>query len=158
MTQRTPMTLEGYRRLQEILDRFINVERPKAGRAIGRAREHGDLAENAEYHAAKDAQGILEARIRQMESQLAIADVIDLKTVKSDKVLFGATVKVVDLETDKEESFQIVGELEADLEKGRISIKSPIARGLIGKTAGDLVDIEVPGRTRCLEVLEISYL
>jgi len=157
MTQRTPITLEGYGRLQEILDRLINEERPKAARAIGRAREHGDLAENAEYHAAKDAQGILEARIRQMESQLAIADVIDLKTLKSDKILFGATVKVVDLETDMEESFQIVGELEADLEKGRISIKSPIARGLIGKTAGDLVDIEVPGRTRCLEVLEISY-
>ncbi|MCZ7583920.1 MAG: transcription elongation factor GreA [Deltaproteobacteria bacterium] len=157
MSDRTPMTLKGHEEMKKLLDQLTGIERPKIAKAIGVAREHGDLSENAEYHAAKEAQGILEARIRNIETQLATANVIDPSTIRSDKVLFGATLRVVNLETDKEDSFQIVGELEADLEAGKISVRSPIARGLIGKTKGELVDIEVPGGVRCLEILDVVY-
>jgi transcription elongation factor GreA len=157
MSDSTPMTLEGHKKLKELLNRMIGVDRPKISKAIGVAREEGDLSENAEYHAAKDAQGVLEARIRILETHLATANVIDPTTIVSNRILFGATVKVQDLITDEVSAYQIVGELEADLDSGKISIRSPIARGLIGKSVGDLVDIEVPGGTRSLEILEIIY-
>jgi transcription elongation factor GreA len=157
MADSTPMTVEGHKKLQVLLQHLIGVERPKASRAIGTARELGDLSENAEYHAAKEAQGILEARIRNLETQLATANVVDPSAIKSEKVMFGASLKLTDLETDQQSVYQIVGELEADLNNGKISIRSPIARGLIGKTVGDIVDIEVPGGTRSLEIIEIIY-
>lgn len=157
MSDRFPMTKEGHKKLHELLEYLKSVERPKWSRAIGVAREHGDLSENAEYHAAKEAQGMLEARIRNIESQLGAAEVVDPSTMKGDKVMFSAIVKVMDLETDEPAAYQIVGELEADFETGKISIKSPIARGLIGKSVGDLVDIEVPGGTKSLEIIEVIY-
>ncbi|MCB9489729.1 MAG: transcription elongation factor GreA [Deltaproteobacteria bacterium] len=157
MTGRHPITAEGHKRLKEELDRLIRVERPKAARAVGVAREHGDLSENAEYEAAKDAQGMLEAKIRNMEGQLGAAEIIDPREIKSERIVFGATVRVMDLETDKESEYQIVGELEADLDKGMISVNSPIARALIGKETGDIIDLRAPGGIRSLEILGVSY-
>ncbi len=158
MTDRPPITREGHEKLLKQLDHMITSERPKAAHAIGVAREQGDLSENAEYDAAKDAQGLLEARIGALQGQLAQVQIIDPGSIQSDRVTFGATVKVLDLNTDKENVYQIVGEPEADLKNGKISYKTPIARSLIGKSIGDLLDVKVPGGLRSLEILEIKYV
>ncbi len=157
MTASPPITKEGHQRILKRLDHMITIERPKAAQAIGIAREHGDLSENAEYDAAKDAQGFLEARIGALQGQLASVQIIDPASIKSDRIAFGATVKVLDLNKDEEMVYQIVGEPEADLKAGKISFKTPIARSLIGKSVGDLIDVNVPGGVRSLEILNLQY-
>jgi len=152
-----PMTAGGYAALSEERERRIAVERPRIIDAISEARAHGDLSENAEYHAAKEQQSMNEGRIQELESVLALADVIDVKKLGGDTVKFGATVTVVDEDTEEEKTYQIVGDPEADLSKGRISVSSPISRALIGKEVGDSVEVAAPGGARAYEVLEIVY-
>lgn len=153
----SPITPEGFERLSAELKRLKNEERPAIARAIGEAREHGDLKENAEYHAAKDRQGLTEARIRQLERILGEAKVIDPARRPARKVGFGAHVTVVDLETGAESSYRIVGEHEADLDRGRISIKSPVARALMGREPGDDIAFDTPRGERELEIVAIDY-
>src|SRR2546422_981969 len=140
-----PMTAGGYSALEEELKRRQQVERPRIIQAIAEARTHGDIAENAEYHAAKDAQALNEGRIAELEDKLSRAEVIDVSKLSGNTIKFGATVTLVDEDTDEKKVWQIVGEPEADATKGRISVTSPIARALIGKTKGDSVEVEVPG-------------
>ena len=153
----SPITPEGYERLQEELKRLKNEERPAIGRALEEARGHGDLKENAEYHAAKERQGMTEARIRQVEGILGDSQLVDIRRQPTDRIAFGAQVTVVDLETEKEASYQIVGEFESDLDQGRISIVSPLARALMGKSVGDDVVFTTPKGERELEVTAIRY-
>ncbi len=152
-----PITKEGFERLQVELKRLKHDERPAIARALEEAIGHGDLKENAEYHAAKDKQGMIEARIRQVEAILGDSQVVDPKAQAGDTIAFGARVTVIDLETDKESTYQIVGEHESDLDQGRISIKSPLARALMGKAVGDDVEFETPKGARELEIAGISY-
>jgi transcription elongation factor GreA len=155
---RKPLTSKGAERLREELKRLKSVERPRIIQAIAEARAHGDLSENAEYHAAREQQGFCEGRIKELEHELSHCQIIDISHLpKTDKVVFGATV---DLESDsgEEVSFQIVGEAEADVRLGLISISSPIARALVGKTEGDEVDVAVPGGTRTFEIVSVRYL
>ncbi|MCB0345998.1 MAG: transcription elongation factor GreA [Bdellovibrionales bacterium] len=158
MTTRYPMTEKGHALLQEELRRLITVERPAASKAIGTAREHGDLSENAEYHAAKEAQGLLEARIRDLENKLAGAQVVDVSKLSGEKVVFGATVTISDAETGEERKVVIVGDEEADADKGRISYQSPVARALIGKSVDDLVRVKLPSGQKEYEILEVEFL
>ena len=144
MTERVPMTAEGYRQLEAELHRLKSVERPRIIQAISEARSHGDLSENAEYHAAKEAQGMNEARVAELEDKLSRAEVIDPKTLSGDTVKFGATVTLVDEDTEEEVKYMIVGEFEANVREGRISIGSPIARALIGRSKGDSVEVTTP--------------
>ncbi|MCI5071901.1 transcription elongation factor GreA [bacterium] len=153
---RVPMTEEGKRNLQEELNQLKNVERPKISADIEEARGHGDLKENAEYHAAKEKQGMVEARIRFLEDQFARAEVIDVNSLSTDKVVFGLTVTLYDAEQDKEMKYRIVGDVESNLEKGDISINSPIARALIGKQEGDIALVRAPGGERELEIVSID--
>jgi transcription elongation factor GreA len=154
-----PMTAEGAARLREELTRLKNAERPRISQAIGEARAHGDLRENAEYHAAKEQQGMVEARIRDLEYKLSHAEIIDVKTINAGgRIVFGATVEIYDVNEDAQLSYQIVGEEEADIRAGRISIASPIARALIGRSAGDEVKVSAPGGDRVYEVLEVRYI
>lgn len=153
----TPITNEGFERLQDELKRLKNDERPAIARALEDAIGHGDLKENAEYHAAKDRQGMIEARIRQVEAILGDSQVVDPKAQAGDTIAFGAHVTVVDPETEKESTYQIVGEHESDLDKGRISIMSPLARALMGKGVGDDVEFETPKGARELEIARIIY-
>ena len=154
-----PITAAGAQRLQEELTRLKNVERPRISAAIGEARAHGDLRENAEYHAAKEQQGMVEARIRDLEFKLSHADVIDVQSVNAGgRVVFGATVDLYCQTEDVELRYQIVGEEEADIRDGRISIASPIARALIGKSEGDEVRVQAPGGDRVYEVLQVRYI
>jgi transcription elongation factor GreA len=153
----SPITPQGFERLQQELKRLKNEERPAIGRALEEARGHGDLRENAEYHATKDRQGLTEARIRQIEAILGECQVIDPRRQASDRIAFGAQVTVVDLETEKEATYRIVGEHEADLDQGRISIVSPLARALMGKTVGDDVAFATPKGERELEITGITY-
>ncbi|MFQ5624255.1 MAG: transcription elongation factor GreA [Paracoccaceae bacterium] len=155
--EKIPMTAKGYRQLDDELKTLKTVERPAIIRAIAEAREHGDLSENAEYHAAKERQGFIESRIRHLEGLLGRAQVIDVSRL-SGSVKFGATVTIVDEDTDAEKTFQIVGEAEANIEQGRLNIKSPLARALIGKSVEDSVEVTTPGGTRSYEILEISYV
>ncbi len=152
-----PITKEGFERLQGELKRLKNEERPAIARALEEAIGHGDLKENAEYHAAKDRQGMSEARIRQAESILGDSQVVDPQAQAGDTIGFGAHVTVVDLETDKEATYQIVGEHESDLDQGRISITSPLARALMGKAIGDDVEFETPKGGRELEITKVTY-
>lgn len=156
-TERVPMTTDGYERLQADLQRLKSVERPRIIQAISEARAHGDLSENAEYHSAKEAQGLNEATIAELEDKLSRADVIDVTKMSGDKVKFGATVKLVDEDTDEETAYMIVGDLEANLKDGKISISSPIARALIGKEVGDSVEVMTPKGPRSFEVLAIDW-
>lgn len=158
MVNKVPMTPEGYARLSEELKRLKNVERPAVIKAIAAAREHGDLSENAEYHAARERQSFIEGRVMELEDQLARAQVIDARELSGSKVMFGATVKLVDEETDEEVAYRIVGPLEADIGRGLLSIESPLARALLGKEAGDQVEVETPRGTRYFEILEVSYV
>lgn len=155
----SPITSKGAQRLRAELEELKSVKRPEVIAAIAEAREHGDLKENAEYHAAREQQGFIEGRIKQLESELSNAQVIDIgKLDVGDKVVFGATVDLVDLDTDEEKTWQIVGDLEADIKLGLIAISSPVARALIGKHAGDEVSIDAPGGTREYEIAAVRYI
>lgn len=155
--ERVPMTPEGHERLVDEIKRLKTVERPRIIQAISEARKHGDLSENAEYHAAKEQQGLNEAKVAELEDKLSRADVIDVSRLSGDTVTFGACVKLVDEDTEAEVTYRIVGELEANASEGRISITSPIARALMGKTVGDSVEVATPGGGKSYEVLEVSY-
>ena len=156
--QKVPMTQRGADQLRDELERLKRVERPKVIQAISEARAHGDLKENAEYHAAREQQGFIEGRIKEIEAKLSHAQVIDVTKLNANgKVVFGATVDVLDLDTEQEHSYQIVGDDEADTKMGRVSISSPIARALIGKSEGDVAEVQVPGGIRELEILEVRY-
>lgn len=158
MNDRVPMTKEGAEKLQRELDKLKKL-RPEISAMIKEARDHGDLKENAEYHAAKEHQGLTEAKIRDIESKLSLSNVIDVSQMTNDgKVIFGATVKITNVDTDEEKRYQIVGENEADLEHGRISYLSPVARALIGKFEGDDVEVKTPEGIVVYEVVEVEYI
>lgn len=155
---KTPLTVAGAERLRTELQRLKTVDRPNAITAIAEARSHGDLSENAEYDAAKERQGFIEGRIAEVESKLASAQVIDPKTLDADgRCVFGATVEIEDQESGEKLVYQIVGDDEADIKESKISVGSPVARALIGKTAGDVVDVQTPGGVKSYEVLEVRY-
>jgi transcription elongation factor GreA len=156
MTEKVPMTPTGAQKLRDELVR-LKEERPKISREIGIAREHGDLSENAEYHAAKERQGLVEARIKDIEDKLARAEVIDPLKLSGDRVRFGATVTVTNLDTDEETRYQIVGADEADVNHGLISISAPLARALIGKSVGDEAVVQLPSGTRRYEIGSIDF-
>jgi len=153
-----PMTPGGHKALSEEYRRRTAEDRPTIIAAISEARAHGDLSENAEYHAAKEQQSLNEGRIKELESLLALADIIDVTKLTGNTVKFGATVKLVDEDTEKETAYQIVGDAEADITKGRISISSPIARALIGKEVGDSVEVAAPGGARNYEILDVRFV
>jgi transcription elongation factor GreA len=151
------MTVDGHRRLQEELKTLIRVERPKVVQDIAEARSHGDLSENAEYDAAKERQGFVEGRIQELNDKIARAQVIDPSAIKSDKIVFGATVTVFDIDTEKEATYQIVGEDEADIKDGKISITSPVGKALIGHRVDEEVRVVVPSGVRVYEITRIVY-
>jgi transcription elongation factor GreA len=152
------MTKRGYEKLKEELKRLTSVDRPDVISSIAEAREHGDLKENAEYHAAKERQGFIEGRIQELNGKLAQCNVVDISKLSGEKVIFGATVGFVDVETDEEKNYQIVGEDEADLEQNRISVSSPIARALIGRSVGDTVVIPIPKGKKEVEILSVEFI
>jgi transcription elongation factor GreA len=154
--EKIPLTRAGYDKLQAELKQLKSEDRPAIIKAIAEAREHGDLSENAEYHSAKEKQSFIEGRIKELEGVMSLADVIDPARM-SGAIKFGATVGIVDEDTDEEKTYQIVGEYEADLEAGRLNIKSPLARALIGKEEGDSVEVRTPGGDRSYEILSISW-
>jgi len=152
------MTTDGYSRLQEELKRLKSVDRPAIIRAIAEARTHGDISENAEYHAARDRQSFIEGRVMELEDKIARADVIDVSKLSGSVIKFGATVTLADEETDEEAAYQIVGEDEADISKGRLSVTSPLARALIGKSIGDTVEVSTPrGGARSYEIIKVRF-
>lgn len=152
------MTIQGHAALEKEFKQRTSEERPRIITEISEARAHGDLSENAEYHAAKEQQSLNEGRIQELEALLSLADVIDVSQLSGDTVKFGATVKIVDEDTDEEKKFQIVGDAEADASNGKISISSPIARALIGKEEGDSIEVAAPGGARAYEILNIQYV
>jgi transcription elongation factor GreA len=154
---RVPMTTSGYAALETELKSRQQEERPRIIQAIAEARSHGDLSENAEYHAAKESQSLNEGRIAELEDKLSRAEVIDVSKLSGRTVKFGATVTLVDEDTDEEKHYQIVGEIEADVKQGRVSITSPTARALIGKTVGDTVEVNTPGGGKSYEILNVSF-
>src|SRR5512139_1915659 len=158
MSERVPMTKGGLLRLKEELKRLKNVERPKIVKEIAEARSHGDLSENAEYHAAKEKQSHVEGRIQQVEHWIATAEVIDVSKHAGDRVVFGATVALEGTESGEKVTYRIVGELEADLKQGRISVTSPIARALIGRSEGDVVKVQTPKGTREYEIGSVEFV
>ena len=154
---KVPMTLEGFTNLETELKRLKTVERPEIIKAIATAREHGDLSENAEYHAARERQGFVEGRVGDIEDMVRRAEVIDVSKLSGKIIKFGVTVKLADENTDEENTYQLVGEHEADISAGRLSITSPLSRALIGKTVGDSVEVMSPGGTRSYEILTVRY-
>ena len=158
MSESYPMTQAGYESLKSELKQLTSKDRPAVINAISTAREHGDLKENAEYHAAKEQQGFIEGRIQELTEKLALANVIDITKLSGEKVVFGATVSFVDVDTEKESSYQIVGADESDLQKNKISISSPIARALIGKSAGDTLSIPIPKGKIEIEILGVKFV
>lgn len=157
MSQTVPMTPEGYQRLQDELKHLIRVERPRVVQDIAEARDHGDLSENAEYDAAKERQGFIEGRIAEINGKMARAQVIDVSTINTDKVVFGATVTVYDDESENESTYRIVGEDEANIKQGLISVSSPVAKALIGHRVDDEVQVKVPSGIRIYEIIDIKY-
>ena len=155
--EKNPITPEGATNLRDELNNLKSVERPAIVQAIATAREHGDLSENAEYHAARDRQSFIEGRIKEIEDKLARAEVIDPKKLAGDKVAFGATVRLSNTKTEEEVTYRIVGADESDINAGSISITSPLARSLLGKEAGDEVKVRMPGGERVYEVLEVAF-
>ena len=155
--QKFPMTVQGHAALETELKHLKSKERPEIINAISVARDHGDLSENAEYHAAKEKQGFIEGRIQELESKLALAQVIDPTSMSGDVVRFGATVKIVNEDTDEESTYQIVGEDEANVKDGKISVTSPIARAMITKEVGDAFEVIAPGGSKGYEILEVYY-
>ena len=156
---RSPITAKGAVRLRAELEELKSVKRPEVIAAIAEARAHGDLKENAEYHAAREQQGFIEGRIKHLEGELSHAQVIDIANLSvGDKVVFGATVELADVDTDEQKTYQIVGDLEADIKQGLIAISSPVARAMIGKHEGDAITIEAPGGIREYEIISVKYL
>ncbi|OIP61407.1 MAG: transcription elongation factor GreA [Nitrospirae bacterium CG2_30_41_42] len=155
--QRVPLTPDGYQKLQEELERLLKVDRPKNIKDIAEARAHGDLSENAEYHAAKEKQSFIVGKIQELKTKLALAEVIDPSRINQSKAAFGAKVKVLDIEADEEHVFTLVGADEADVRNGKISINSPVGRSLLGKEVGDTAIIKAPARTMEYEILEIHF-
>ena len=156
--ERIPMTGAGYKHLEDELNQLKNVERHAIIAAIAEARAHGDLSENAEYHAAKEKQSFIEGRVMELEDQIGRAEVIDVSKMSGSTVKFGATVTLVDEDSDEKRKYQIVGDVESDVKRGRISLSSPIARALIGKGKGDTVEVSTPGGTRSYEVLKVEFV
>ena len=152
------MTAEGFQALDDELKRLKSIERPSVIAAISEARAHGDLSENAEYHAAKERQGWIEGRIAEIEDKIARAQVIDVSKLSGAQIKFGATVSVVDEDTEEEARYQIVGEHEADVRSGKVSIASPIARAMIGKESGDVVEVNTPGGVKAYEILKVEWV
>ena len=152
-----PLTRAGHTALNEELKKLKSEERPAVIRAIAEAREHGDLSENAEYHAAREKQSFIEGRVKELEGILSLADVIEPASL-SGSIKFGATIQIVDEDTDEEKTYQIVGEPEADIENGKLNLKSPLARALIGKEEGDSVEVRTPGGEKSYEILKIDYV
>ena len=155
--EKIPMTPTGYSALDAELKHLRSVERPSVIKAIAEAREHGDVSENAEYHSAREKQSFIEGRIKELEGILGLAQVIDPKTL-SGPIKFGATVVLIDEDTEEEKTYQIVGESEADIEKGLLNIKSPLARALIGKDEGDSVEVKTPGGSKDYEITKVTYV
>ncbi|NHK27027.1 transcription elongation factor GreA [Parvularcula flava] len=155
--EKIPMTAEGYSKLEAEIKRLKSQERPAVIQAISEARAHGDLSENAEYHAAKERQSLIEGQILDLEDKYTRAQVIDVSKLNGTTVKFGATVTVVDEDTDEEKVYQIVGDIEADLAAGKISLSSPISRALIGKEEGDSIEVAAPGGARAYEILKVEY-
>ncbi len=157
--QQTPMTTAGAAKLEAELKQLRSIERPRIIQAIAEARELGDLKENAEYHAAREEQGFVEGRIKEIEAKLSHAHIIDISRIPpAEKVIFGATTQVLDVDTDEEITYKIVGDDEADIKLNMISIHSPIARALVGKSVGDEVRIETPGGVRLFEIMQVAYV
>jgi len=156
--EKFPITAGGFERIEQELKQLKTVDRPAIINAISEARAHGDLKENAEYHAAKEKQSFIEGRILELEAVISRAQIIDIKTLSNDTIKFGATVKLVDEETEEESTYQIVGEYEADLKARKLSITAPLSRALISKKKGDSVEVKSPGGTKSYEVLEIKYV
>ena len=154
---KVPLTIKGFAALEEELKRRQQVERPRIIQAISEARSLGDLSENAEYHAAKEAQSLNEGRILELESLISRAEVIDVTKLSGNRIKFGATVKLVDEDTEEEKTYQIVGDPEADVRSGRVSVSSPIARALMGKTIGDTVEVTTPGGGKSYEVVGVQF-
>jgi len=155
--EKVPMTVEGFKKLETELHRLKSVERPRIIQAIAEARAHGDLSENAEYHAAKEAQGLNESKVAELEDKLSRAEVIDTTKMSGDKIKFGATVSLIDEDTDEKVKYKIVGEMEADVREGKISISSPIARALIGKGKGDTAEVTTPKGSKAYEIVKIEW-
>ena len=155
--EKVPLTIEGHQKLETELHRLKSIERPRIIQAISEARSHGDLSENAEYHAAKEAQGHNEAKVAELEDKLSRADVIDISKLSGSSVKFGATVRLVDQDTEEKVTYKIVGEFEADVKSGKVSITSPIARALIGKSKGDVIEVATPKGTRSYQVLKVDF-
>ncbi|HSY85675.1 MAG TPA: transcription elongation factor GreA [Verrucomicrobiae bacterium] len=155
--QRIPMTPEGYARLEEELRHLKSVERPAVIRAIAEAREHGDLSENAEYHAARERQSFIEGRLAELEDKISRAEVIDVSKLSGRQVKFGATVTLVDEDTDEKAAYQIVGQDESDIKTKRLSITSPLARALIGKQVGETVEVSTPGGSKSYEIVKVQF-
>ena len=156
--EKVPMTVEGYRSLDEDLTRLKTRERPAVIAAISEARAHGDLSENAEYHAAKERQGWIEGQIADIEDKMARAQVIDVSKLSGKQIKFGATVSVIDEDTEEKARYQIVGEHEADVKRGRVSVTSPIARAIIGKETGDVVEVNTPGGVKAYEIVKVEWV
>lgn len=157
MTDKVPMTLPGYTRLEEELKNLKSVERPPIIKAIAEAREHGDLSENAEYHAARERQSFVEGRIMELEDKIGRADVIDVAKLSGDTVMFGASVVLIDDDTEEEVSYQVVGEDESDIKSGFLSITAPLARALIGKGKGETVEVNTPKGTKSYEIVRVFF-
>jgi len=157
MNDSIPMTEKSFQRLQEELKTLVRIERPKVVQDIAEARSHGDLSENAEYDAAKDRQGFVEGRIKELNDKVARAQVINPATIENDKIVFGATVSLIDVDTDVEVTYQLVGEDEADIKEGKISITSPVGRALIGHECDEEVSIRVPSGVRVYEITSVEY-
>lgn len=156
---KVPITVAGAEKLREELKQLKNVDRPRITRAIAEARAHGDLKENAEYHAAKEEQGLSEARVRDIEAKLSNAQIIDISAMpKSDKVIFGVTVVLYDIDADNQVRYKIVGDDEADISAGMLSVSAPIARAIIGKREGDEVEVTTPGGPKSYEIVEVQYI
>ena len=158
MSESYPMTLRGYENLKKELKQLTGINRPAVVNATSNAREHGDLKENAEYHAAKEQQGFIEGRIQELNAKLALANVIDIAKLSGEKIVFGATVTFVDVDTDEERIYQLVGDDESDIEQNKIAISSPIARALIGKYVGDTLTIPIPKVKIEVEILEVEFI
>lgn len=158
MNNKLPITVEGLEKLNQELKQLKTVARPAVIAAISEAREHGDLSENAEYHAAKEKQSFIEGKIQDLEDKIARSEVIDISKLSGDTVKFGATVALVDLDTQNKVSYTIVGEYESELEKGKLSINSPIARALVGKKKGEFIEVGTPASTKEYQILEVSFV
>lgn len=157
MTQRIPITKQGLSRMEEELKQLKSVDRPEVIRAISQAREHGDLSENAEYHAARERQSFIEGRLAELEDKIARSEVIDVTTLSGKTVKFGATVTIVDEDTEEKLTYQLVSEVEADVKSGRLAINSPLGRALIGKSVGDAVDVITPNGDKMYEILKVKF-